>query len=390
LINHLRNVGKRFEEFVDNFGQGLKIAAQTKDGSHLAKYPFLKITSFSQYGELYFDKFPATKKFEHLGFERGYFGKRLLIKRGITEKTSPKGLIISRYEETPFCFTNAIHSFILKENEMIKYKIFLGIFSSSLARYFFFNTTPMWGTRNAEIHLHEILEFPIIFPQSQHQIKEIVRLVDNLRNYNPPIKSLITDGIQLETINRQRIQWEAELDEAIFDLYQLNNQERDLIRDCCRITIPYFYDPIQSIGAQAFENVEDSEFQNYLETFCRRWEPYLDEGTEMHWHGHIGANGNMVAAHFFIVDKQLPPSDHPICHSWDDLLTSLNQSMKYSLETSSLIIEGMVHLLTDDGVVIIKRNEKRFWTKSKAREDAESTLCKSMMDSGQSSKGGGQ
>ena len=389
LIDRLWNVATCFENYIETSGQGLiKGSSGGTDSTHLIQYPCLETSTFTRYDSLSYKTVPTTL-YRH-GIECVYSGKRLLIKRGITERGEIKGLIIARYEKMPFCFSNAINGFILKDKKEQTHKILLGIFLSSLARYFFFNTSSKWGVSHHEIHLHEILKFPIIFPGTQKQASEIVRLVDCLRNYNPPIKSLVKDGVRVETIHHQRSQWEAELDDVIFDLYQLNNQERDLIRDCCNITIPFFYDPIHCEGAQAFNSATDGDFQDYAETFCRRWEPYLDDGTKMCWQGFIGAGDNMVAAHFFITDKAFSRTEKPTCSSWDDLLASLKNSMVYPHGTSRLIIEGLVHLLTDDGIVIIKRNEKRFWTKSKAREDAESTLCKSMMSDDLSSKKGGR
>ena len=386
LIDRLRNEGECFATFVEKAGQGFKFASQMKNATHLEKYPYLDIDSFSNYGRLRFSKFPKGKRVEHCGIKQGYSGKRLLIKRGITEKCDPKGLIVSRYEEVPFCFTHAIQCYILSNDVEKDYKLFLGIFRSSLARYFFFNTASMWGTRNAEIHLHEIMEFPIMLPRTQELSEKIVQMVDRLQDYD--LSAL--PFFNTDNPNTQRRKWEIALDEAIFEIYRLNNQERDLIRDCCEITIPYFYDPISCEGVQAISDTKEGEFRDYAETFCRCWEPYLENGTKMCWKGHVGAKKNMVAAHFFIVDERLPRKVTPDHRSWDELLTSLNKSIEYPLGTSRLIVEGMLYLLTDDGVVIIKRNEKRFWTKSKAREDAEATLYKSMMSDEVSSKKGGR
>jgi uncharacterized protein involved in tellurium resistance len=47
--------------------------------------------------------------------------------------------------------------------------------------------------------------------------------------------------------------------------------------------------------------------------------------------------------------------------------------------TSQIVMEGLVHVVSKDGIIIIKRNEKRFWTRSLAREDADATLCKAML-----------
>jgi len=48
--------------------------------------------------------------------------------------------------------------------------------------------------------------------------------------------------------------------------------------------------------------------------------------------------------------------------------------------TSQIILDGVVHAISNDAIIIIKRNEKRFWTRSLAREDATSTLCKRMLE----------
>jgi hypothetical protein len=48
--------------------------------------------------------------------------------------------------------------------------------------------------------------------------------------------------------------------------------------------------------------------------------------------------------------------------------------------TSQILLDGVVHAVSENGVIIIKRNEKRFWTRSLAREDADVTLCKRMVN----------
>jgi type I restriction-modification system DNA methylase subunit len=386
LINRLQYEGRRFADFVAESGRGLKVNPPEKDASPLAKYQLLDTDSFSRYAHLHFDKVP--QKLHRLGVEVVFSGKRLLFKKGITEKGENKGIIIARYEDSPFCFTNSINGFILKENEERNYKIFLGIFWSSLARYFFFNTAAMWGTRNAEIHKHEILDFPIVYPTSQKQANEIIRLVNNLQSCHSSIKSSVQSSILINTNNGYSL--EKELDESIFDLYKLNHQERDLIRDCCNITIPYFYDPIYSEGATAIVRSDDKWIKAYAEVFCSRWQPYLDDGTEMRWCWHINFSGNMIAVHFYIVEKNTSKKVNTKDHSWDELLSTLFKSANVPFGTSQIIMEGVVHVLTEDGVIIIKRNEKRFWTQSRAREDAESTLCKSILSDEISSIEGGK
>jgi len=40
-----------------------------------------------------------------------------------------------------------------------------------------------------------------------------------------------------------------------------------------------------------------------------------------------------------------------------------------------------VYAVSEDAIIVIKRNLKRLWTRSLAREDAASTTCKAMVQS---------
>jgi hypothetical protein len=41
-------------------------------------------------------------------------------------------------------------------------------------------------------------------------------------------------------------------------------------------------------------------------------------------------------------------------------------------------VDGMIRVVSDTDIIIIKRNERRLWTRSLAREDAEATLLQAM------------
>jgi len=68
-------------------------------------------------------------------------------------------------------------------------------------------------------------------------------------------------------------------------------------------------------------------------------------------------------------------------NSWHYLLEQIGKSLPQPLGTSQIIIDGVAHVVSNDAVIVIKRNEKRFWTRSLAREDADATLCKRMVES---------
>lgn len=366
----------------DKSGQGCTIAAQNKTIEYtkrLQLYTILDIGSFTRYNQLKFSKPPDEVK--RLGKIDVYSGSRLLVRRGIREKGTEKGQIVSRYESEPFCFTNAIHGIKLKEPEDWEYQMLLGILWSSLARYFFFMISSNWGLWHHEIHLDdELLQLPIVLGKESRAAKQVISIVTKLRDYHPQIQNLFNqDGVPEEKTNSVRCKLEKELDEAVFELYGLNEEQKDLIRDCCEVTLPFFYKPLDSVAAMpAVENGDLSWIERYVHIFCRRWNAYLGNDEEMRAEVHIGAHGNMVAVEFFPAEKDARRDLNLKDTSWGYILEQLGKSLPQPMGTSQILLDGVVHIVSKQGIIIIKRNEKRFWTRSLAREDADATICKAM------------
>lgn len=365
----------------DGSGQGYKEAAKDKKANSLAKYHNLSIKKFSRYNLLEFS--PPPDMVERFGVLEVYSGKRLLVQRGIDESHLEKGRIVARFESEPFCFTNALNGIKLKSQEEWGYLALLGILWSSLARYYFFMTASNWGLWHHEIHLEdELLQLPIVLLDNHPATSKLIPIIESLRAYYPQkYEGLYHDGISENKIEEQRRQWERELDEAVFDLYGLNEEQRDLIRDCCEVTLPFFYKPFDSVGAMpAVEGGKLLWIEKYARIFGRRWNAYLDEGQEMRAEVHLGAHGNMLAIEFYPADRDDPWNLKPKNDSWSQLLEQIGDRLPQQMGASEILLDGLAHIISDDAIIIIKRNEKRFWTRSIAREDADATLCKRMTD----------
>jgi type I restriction-modification system DNA methylase subunit len=382
LLNFFRR-HKKLIEFSDRkkTGQGFQTASGGKNAEVLKVFNNLVVDSFSNYDQLQFSKPPLNTY--RVGVLDVYTGSRLLIQRGIEEKSLDKGRIVARYEVEPFCFTNAINGIKLLSPEEWKYKVILGILWSSVARYFFFMTASNWGLWHHEIHLEdELLQLPIVLDKSAPMTKEVLDIVDKLRNYQPYKYDILhPDGVSVREMETKRRKWEAELDEAVFALYGLNEEQKDLIRDCCEVTLPFFYKPFDSIGSMpAVAAGGLSWIEKYVHTFCKRWNAYLGDDEEMRAQIHVGAHGNMVAIEFFPADKEDPWDLKLKADSWENVLEEIGNNLLQPMGASRIVLDGVAHVVSKNGIVIIKRNEKRFWTRSLAREDADATLCKRMLD----------
>jgi hypothetical protein len=381
----------------DGYGQGFKKANKRLDADWLRTYNVLPVEYFCRYGGLDFDnlKTPPTKV-EARGVRAIYDGRRLLIKRGIQEKGDTKGLIVARVEDRAFCFTNSINGIKLADDSKWKYQVILGILWSSLARYFYFMIASGWGAWHHELHLEdEILALPICLPESGPLRRRILLIVQTLQKYDPPVRNVLNpNGVPEEEIRERRHELELELDEAIFELYELNEAEIDLIRDLCEIQMDFFYHGTESEAAKpiwtrdtdsgrvATGTHPDQGLHSYLQVFSRSWSRYLDPGTELRWQLHGSPDDAAMLAVVFSMQREdgdSGPDYGPRNEDdgWLNILRRLDTTLQQPV-SSRIYVEGMVRAVTAHDIIVIKRNERRFWTRSMAREDAEATLVQAM------------
>lgn len=234
--------------------------------------------------------------------------------------------------------------------------------------------------------MDELLQFPVILDKTLPATNKIISIVDKLCNdILQSSRILYSKNSQKSgTENQQKL--ETMLDEAVFELYGLNEEQKDLIRDCCEVTIPFFYKPFNSVGVMPAVSQDDlSWIDTYIHLFALCWNAYLENDEEMRAEVHLGAHGNMLAIEFFPADKDDAWNLTPQEDSWGDILEQLGKALPVPLGTSQIVLDGIVQTVSDDGIIIIKRNEKRFWTRTLAREDAEATLCKARLKEGRAS-----
>ena len=363
---------------------GFKKANQQKKADWLANFQKVKKESFNRYDKLGnkdFEEVPS--KVEHRGRRKEmYEGQRIVIKEGPRQSGGYFGRIVARYETKPYAYNHSFHVIKLIDEKSWKYSVLIGILWSSFARYYLFLTSSNWGLWHDKVLINERLQLPVVFEKNNPATQKIINIVDKLRNYHPQKLDVFhPDGIFEEKIEEQRREWEAELDEAVFELYGLNEEQVDLIRDLCDVTLPFYYKPFNSTGAtKAVEKNDLSWIENYINIFCLRWNAYLGGDEEMRGEVHIGAHGNMVAVEFFAADKgdtyDLKVKDN----RWGSILNQIGEVLPQPMGVSQIILDGFVHVVSDSGIILIKRNAKRFWTRSLAREDADATICKRMVD----------
>lgn len=310
-----------------------------------------------------------------------YKGPRLLIRQGVGSSVGRR--ILARLESDPFCFSNSINCFQvtgLSENDRT---VVLGIYWSLLAEYYFWLTAGSWGMWHDQLFLQIAASMPYAKADELGPApRDIISTVNELRTS----KTLTTERIG---------ELEARLDEAVFDLYELNEADRDLVRDMCGGGLDFYYrrggssavDPVSrpnlSYGvASSLQQERADGLTGYLQVFLQQWNTELAPDGEFVWEYVQGPVGAPVLALLFstIAFGEKPQSaTRSKTMAWKDVLKRIAKNGLVSLEARKLIyMDTFVRAVTEHEIVIVKRDEQRFWTRSQAREDADATIAQVM------------
>ena len=377
----LRDLPNHHAEVQFSSGQGFKEANKAHVAGWLEKYLELKSRDFHSYGPISTSRLVSVPAYvESRGVEGVYSGRRLLVARGIRAD----GHIRSRFETDSYCFRNSIHGICFNGLEPWQEAVITAVFWSSLARYYYFITSGSWGLWHDELHLKNVEEMPIQFPTDAGLRDRIVRVVKELQNLGLNPQGMALGG----TAAQGRIpELERELDDAVFDLYQFNTAERDLVHELCTIGLDLFYQkqnskavggvacPNRSVGTLADVSNEKAGLPAYLRVFLESWNRELGADGELVWRVlSPPSQAPLLAVSFAIYDKDAPLPNDDDREEWRNVLAKLERSSRIPAGGSRLFVDTFFRHVGDQELLFVKRNEQRFWSRTAAREDAESTL----------------
>lgn len=353
----------------------------TKSIEKLSKFKRLSLNGLVSLGKI--DKFLVddSPKELHRNFSSFeiFEGNRIIVKRGI----SKKGTIVSRVEVDPFSFTNGIHCIKFQNNNDVLSKSICAILLSSVARYYFFLTSSGWGMWHDEIHLEELEQFPIPPIYANEHTKKLSLLMDEIKEYEDitlgsPAKN---DQRSFETIIR-------DIDEVVFKMYQLTDEEKALVIDMCSYGLDLFYNKSDSIAIKElpavpgnlYGTVKDLQDKkhlifDYMEMIVSAINGYLlNINGELEWR--IYRSKGVIGVLFLTKYLNDPVGvDYGNKDDWEEALGEFSRLSKQAV-TDSIYVEGSFVGVSDSCIAIIKKDEHRNWSAGAAVKDLNSVLLK--------------
>jgi hypothetical protein len=322
-----------------------------------------------------------------------YRGQRLIVVRGAK---AFHGICV-RLEYQDFSFRHTIYGIPLTSLPEWQAKLIVGTIWSSLGRYRLFMTAGKWGLWHDEVGSQDILSIPIRLPnRSNAVVQAISNAVDDIRAWNPhQTKSIWSESIFSRNIQTHPpMEILEHLDNSVFDLFELSESEQDLIRDFARYKFDLFSNGADAEALRVIEELPQTlqgtmqtlaneqetqtELERYIDAFLDMWNRELEPDGEFVWRIIRPSNVPIICV-IFTIQKQgarLPTISLSGDKAWRDVLMrfeTLSQPV-----SRSVYIDSMARVVTDTDIFIVKRDERRLWTRSMAREDAEATLLQAM------------
>lgn len=246
------------------------------------------------------------------------------------------------------------------------YLLLQAILSSSLAGYFFILVSPkIKKGMFAEITPKVIEKFPV--PQIDNKNPNFIDLI-NLSKETMELKEKNIKQLLTSPDFEHRIkEIEKKIDELVFDIYNLNEPEKQRIKD--------FY--LVNTEREEESKVKKPDMEKYLDRFKEIFEKLLKEKVYLNAEHYI-TNLLGAAVCFKIEDrekstaKEHPSENETILQLLTEVIT--NERIK-EYDFTHILGQKKIKIYDKDVFYIIKSNELRDWTLTEAIKDAREEIA---------------
>lgn len=314
------------------------------------------------------DKIIDTKKINRYYTNKSalYTTEKLFNPKDFKKFTPPILLVKEGQQNWMFCATIIDYkalflksAFGIKSTKNDLYnKIICALINSNFAKYYLSLISSSWGIERERVQPNEILMLPYIIERSNtEQLIIIAKLVDEI--------------VVLEKSGRiNEIYYiEKEIDKIIFELLNLNDRKKRQILDTIEYNLGLLEDKEKSI---ALFSVLSDQTKEYGKTICAEINEFLD-GQDLFVNATVYDEINrftplmMIKLSFSISKKQ-----EKISISKEVIEEELKKLDKYLWEekSNSIYFRKKLNYKIGNDIYIIRPNQRRFWSKSMAMEDA--------------------
>ena len=290
----------------------------------------------------------GESSFERTRDDENFQGPLMLI-RG----TASKGFPNAAFLPDDAVFKNRVYVVKGPLKDANHLKVVSAILSSSLARYYHFLTSSEWGIERPVILLAEYKDFPCpVLDENDELFKEVVNLVNRVQ--------------QTGTYAN----WRSDLDMLICRIYDLTSSEQQIMEDFMETVIDIHHSGTRS---NAFKSPSLEDLHLYAQTYENVFKAMTGKANLLSSSVHEG-DSSYQAISFHLASESMPRQPEGSTLDFNDHLAKLER-IAIEQHGQDLYFLKNIRVYENEEIHILKPNERRFWTRSAAYNDADGTIA---------------
>lgn len=300
---------------------------------------------YAQYYQTTTDKLPQINVFRRIGTKGAYKAPHILIKEGLSDWR-----ICASYLKEDCSFNSKVLGIHHTDSKLLKGIVCL--LNSKFALYYIFLTSASIGIEREEIKPNELYNLPLFL--EQEDFYKLSQLYD----------SYITDDLLMREQNTEVL--ERKIDEYIFEkLLSLKQIERFIIEDFVSHTLPLLKKDIEGINVSpSTKNVTE-----YAQSVSDELNDFLD-GEDLFVNATIYNISRFTP--LMVIKLSFDKKKNEVLLSQEFVDEELKKIDRYlwAEKSNSIYFRKKLNYKTGDDIYIIRPNQRRFWSRSMAIEDA--------------------
>ena len=285
------------------------------------------------------------------------------------------GRCAAAFSANDVAYRDKISGVVGRPGQEMLLKWLVAYVNSPLAQYYHFLTSTSWAVERGTIIQEEYLRMPFLVPdEDDPRLKQVL-------DYFDQIVALLQKRDVLDEAKRQHDirQREDAIAELVFDIYDLTSTECQLVQDTLDYGIEFFYwskrKQRKPGGTQAVQFPDIRMLKAYADTFVETVTALLCyQGQTLK--ALVYQDGAPLSAVAFELVNRADAQETQIVGSQSALREVLHRLDRLLLErrTQALYMRRHVRIYDRAWLYLVRPSERRFWTCSQARVDADSIV----------------
>jgi type I restriction-modification system DNA methylase subunit len=301
------------------------------------------------------DELEKLTAFRRLGDVDAFTKPHIIVKKGLEQNS-----ICASFIENQCSFRDGVYGFYTSKENIEELHLLLSYFNSNLSTYFLFMTISSYGIEREQIMKNEYLSIPINLndKQSLKIKKATTQVLSKLA-----AKSFLTNSIdnkELEVFISKNI------DSVVYESLNLDTNEINLINDSINYNVDLFHKQEKSI---ALYPAIQEQITEYAQTICSEFNDFLDRED-------LFVNATVFKLSPFSplmmiklthenIKREIELSDEII----EKELKKIDEHL-WKKKVQNIYFRKKMNYSSGDNFYVIRPNQRRFWSKSMALEDA--------------------